>query len=81
MRLGYSTDNGNTITTLNSLGTITRTINLTDSHTPITYIVYVKWNDDPATQTMNNIEDAASANATDNTAKVQVNVSFTQIAA
>ena len=76
----YSTDNGNTFTTLNSLGTITHTVNLSDSHTPVTYLVYVKWNDDPTTQTMNNLDDAASANASDSTAKVKVTVAFTQVA-
>ena len=77
----YSTDNGVSFTNLNSLGTISRTVNLNDSHSPITYRVYVKWDDDPATQTMNNLDDAASANASDSTAKVKVDVSFTQIAA
>jgi hypothetical protein len=62
------------------LGTITQTVNLNDSHTPVSYKVYVKWDDNPSTQTMNNTQDAASANAADSTAKVKVTVSFTQIA-
>ncbi len=78
--VAYSTDNGNTRTNINSSGTITKTVGLTSSHLPEDYIVYVKWNDDPTTQTMNNLDDAASANAADSTAKVLVTVAFTQLA-
>ena len=74
---GYTINNGQLIS-LNdtSSATITSTHSLGEQNTTNTYRVYIKWNDNAQTETMNNASDTlASANGT---ASISVNLSFTQ---
>lgn len=78
---GYSFDGGTTITNFVDYTNtkISKTIQLTDSHNSENIRIYLMWNDDSTTETMNNFQDALSANSTDSNAKCNVTVAFTQI--
>ena len=58
---------------------ITETFPISSHITSRNIRVYVMWNDDVATSTMNNQADTDSANTTNNVAKFNVNIAFTQI--
>ena len=67
--------NGGTVT--NSTGnTITGTINKNTASTTIK--AYIKWNDDPATQSMDNQADTTFAQQADTTADISLRLKFTQ---
>lgn len=67
--------NGGTVT--NSTGnTITGTINKNTASTTIK--AYIKWNDDEATQTMDNSEDTAFAQKESTVADINLQLKFTQ---
>lgn len=76
---GYSIDDGEKTNFTSFNEPITETIKLSDNIESRKIRIYIKWNDDPETQTMSNEEDALSTNS-DIPAILNVNVSFTQIA-
>jgi hypothetical protein len=75
--VGYKLNNG-TMVSLNdvSSATITSSHALNEQNTTNTYRVYIKWNDDENTETMNNADDTEASN--DGTAKIDVNINFIQ---
>lgn len=78
--VGYSLNDG-TMVSLNDVTTATITTNhpLNEINTVNTYRVYIKWNDDALTETMDNADDTAASQSGD--ASVVVNLNFIQLAA
>ena len=72
---GYTVNGGSTQTYDGS--DITGNILLNDASRTVTLRFTVKWNDDAATQTMNNAEDTAAA--IDGSASFDVNINFIQL--
>ena len=75
---GYSIDNGDKIDFDNYNEDISDTILLTDSIDTRSIRIYVLWNDDTDTSSMNNIDDTISTNS-DKPVLFDVNISFEQI--
>lgn len=75
--VGYKLNNG-TMVSLNdvSSATITSSHALNEQNTTNTYRVYIKWNDDENTETMNNADDTEASD--DGTAKIDININFIQ---
>ena len=75
--VGYRLNNG-TMVSLNdvSSATITSSHALNEQNTTNTYRVYIKWNDDENTETMNNADDTEASD--DGTAKIDININFIQ---
>ena len=76
---GYSIDNGPIIKLSDKSNIISDTILLSSSSKSRKLRIYVFWNDDISTQTMNNIDDTLSTIST-TPALLDVNISFTQVA-
>ncbi len=76
---GYSVDGGEKIEFEQYNEAITGTIHLTDNVTSKTFRIYVMWDDNPDTTTMNNIADTESTLQTNSSAVFNVTVAFTQI--
>ncbi|MGN1327054.1 MAG: hypothetical protein ACI4VQ_03075 [Clostridia bacterium] len=76
---GYSIDGGEKVELTNFSDTISDTIYLTDEIDARSIRIYVMWNDDPDTASMNNIDDTESTLASNSSAVLNVSVSFTQI--
>lgn len=75
---GYSIDGGSIVSFENSPYTLSDTILYNSGTSSRTIRVYIKWDDDAATQTMSNSDDTL-ATKSDNPALYNVNISFTQI--
>lgn len=76
---GYSIDGGERVQLENSNDSISDTIRLTDEISSREIRIYVMWNDDPDTSSMNNIDDTESTLVSYSSAVLNVSVSFTQI--
>lgn len=76
---GYSVDDGEKIEFTNFNEPISDTILLNDNIKNRKIRIYILWNDDESTQTMNNSQDAISTKSS-TPALFNVNISFTQIA-
>lgn len=76
---GYSVDGGEKITFTNLNESISDTIYLNDKIDSRTIRVYVMWNDDPDTSSMNNIDDTESTLTSNSAAVLNVSVAFTQV--
>lgn len=76
---GYSIDDGTRITFPTSDTTIADTILLSSHVTSRRFRIYVMWNDNSSTASMNNQADTASTTLSNSSAKFNVAVSFTQI--
>lgn len=77
---GYSIDGGTRVNFADFNTPISDTILLADNINSRTIRVYVMWNDDPDTATMNNIDDTASTLKSDSSAVLKVSVALTQVA-
>ena len=77
---GYSIDGGTRVNFADFNTPISDTIHLADNINSRTIRVYVMWNDDPDTATMNNIDDTASTLKSDSSAVLKVSVALTQLA-
>lgn len=76
---GYSIDDGEVISFTDFNENISNTILISDNITTQNIRIYVMWNDDPDTSTMNNLDDTTSTTLEDSSAKFNVEISFTQI--
>lgn len=76
---GYSIDNGTKVTFSSYNQIITDTIPLDATNKTRTIRIYIMWNDDSSTASMNNQADTTSTALTDNSAKLNVTIAFTQI--
>ena len=76
---GYSFDEGTTIIPFTTQTSIEETINLGSTIDSRNIRVYLKWDDDVLTQTMNNEADTLTTTDADNAALVDIIVDFTQI--
>lgn len=76
---GYSIDDGEVISFTDFNENISNTILISDNITTQNIRIYVMWNDDPDTSTMNNLDDTSSTTLEDSSAKFNVEISFTQI--
>ena len=77
---GYSIDNGDIISFDNDSNVISDNIFYESGITNRNIRVYIKWNDDPNSQTMDNELDTSSTFETSNGALLNVDLVFTQIA-
>lgn len=77
---GYSVDGGTKVDFADFNTPISDTIHLADNINSRTIRVYVMWNDDPDSATMNNIDDTASTLKSDSSAVLKVSVALTQVA-
>ncbi len=75
---GYSIDGGSKINFTNYNESISGTIPLTTVNKQRTIRIYVLWNDDSLTAEMNNTDDT-TATISEDPAKLDVNISFTQV--
>lgn len=76
--IGYSINNGQIVNVTDS-NIITEIINYADNISTKYFRIYIKWNDDSATSTMNNIDDTLATSNSEN-ALLDVSVAFTQVA-
>ena len=77
---GYSVDGGEKITFNNFNSPISETFALANKPEERTIRIYIMWNDDPDTSSMNNIDDTLSTMKADSSAILKVNIAFTQVA-
>lgn len=77
---GYSIDGGEKVSFADFNSPISDTINLADDINSRTFRIYVMWNDDPDTSSMNNIDDTASTLKSNSAAILNVSIAFTQVA-
>lgn len=77
---GYSVDGGETTTFANYNDPISDTILLSSNVTSRTIRIFIKWNDNAETASMNNLQDTESAISENNNAIFNVAISFTQLA-
>lgn len=77
---GYSIDDGDTIAFSDTDNSISDNIYYTSGITTRNIRVYIKWDDDSETQTMDNASDTAATLDSSSVALLDVNLSFTQIA-
>lgn len=76
---GYSIDNGEKVEFTDYNSPITDTINLADNITKRNIRVFVKWNDDINSATMDNAADTASTSLPENSAIFNVKIAFSQV--
>lgn len=76
---GYSIDNGEKVEFTDYNSPITDTINLADNITKRNIRVFVKWNDDIDSATMDNAADTASTSLPENSAIFNVKIAFSQV--
>ena len=74
--IGYKKNNGNVVTFDNNTTSITTTHLLGEETTLNTYRFYIQWNDNEATETMNNADDTEAAAS--GTAAISINIQFIQ---
>lgn len=77
---GYSVDGGEKITFNNFNSPISETFALANKPEERTIRIYIMWNDDPDTSSMNNIDDTLSTMKADSSAILKANIAFTQVA-
>lgn len=77
---GYSIDGGPKVTFTDFNSPISDTILLSNTEKTRNIRVYVMWNDDPDTSSMNNIDDTSSTMKSQSAAILNVSVAFTQVA-
>lgn len=76
---GYSIDNGEKIEFTDYNTIITDTINLADNLNERNIRVYIKWNDDINSATMDNAADTASTSLPESSAIFNVKIAFSQV--
>lgn len=77
---GYSVDGGEKISFDDFNSPISEKFTLADKPEGRTIRIYIMWNDNPDTSSMNNIDDTLSTMKSDNSAVLKVNIAFTQVA-
>lgn len=77
---GYSVDGGEKISFDDFNSPISETFSLADKPEERTIRIYIIWNDDPDTSSMNNTGDTLSTMNSDSSAVLKVNIAFTQVA-
>lgn len=77
---GYSIDDGELISFSEATNSISENIYYNSGITSRNIRVYIKWNDDAESESMNNVQDTAAALDSTNSALLDVNLQFTQIA-
>lgn len=77
---GYSINNGEKVTFTDFNLPITDIINFSDENRTRTIRVFVMWNDNPDTSSMDNAADTASTTKADSFAILKVSIAFTQVA-
>ena len=77
---GYSIDGGATIPVETIGAPISDTFSLNATNKTRTIRIFIEWNDDAETATMNNVDDTMSTIGSSSEAKLDVNVLFTQVA-
>lgn len=76
---GYSIDNGEKVEFTDYNVPITDTINLIDNISERNIRVFIKWNDDINSATMDNAADTASTSLPENSAIFNVKIAFSQV--
>lgn len=77
---GYSVDDGEKIEFSEFNSPISETVNLSNENKTKKIRIYIVWNDDPDTSSMDNLSDTSSTLKADNSAILDVSVAFTQVA-
>ena len=77
---GYSIDGGEKITFDDFNSPISEEFPLANKPEKRTIRIYIMWNDDPDTSSMNNIDDTLSTMKSNSSAVLKVNIAFTQVA-
>ena len=77
---GYSVDDGEKIEFSEFNSPISETVNLSNENKTKKIRIYIIWNDDPNTSSMDNLSDTSSTLKADSSAILDVSVAFTQVA-
>ena len=77
---GYSVDDGEKIEFPEFNAPISETVNLSNENKTKKIRIYIIWNDDPDTSSMDNLSDTSSTLKADSSAILDVSVAFTQVA-
>lgn len=77
---GYSVDDGEKIEFSEFNSPISETVNLSNENKTKKIRIYIVWNDDPDTSSMDNLSDTSSTLKADGSAILDVSVAFTQVA-
>lgn len=77
---GYSVDDGEKIEFSEFNSPISETVNLANENKTKKIRIYIVWNDDPDTSSMDNLSDTSSTLKADSSAILDVSVAFTQVA-
>lgn len=77
---GYSVDDGKKIEFSEFNSPISETVNLSNENKTKKIRIYIVWNDDPDTSSMDNLSDTSSTLKADSSAILDVSVAFTQVA-
>lgn len=77
---GYSVDDGEKIEFSEFNSPISETVNLSNENKTKKIRIYIVWNDDPDTSSMDNLSDTSSTLKADSSAILNVSVAFTQVA-
>lgn len=77
---GYSVDDGEKIDFSEFNSPISETVNLSNENKTKKIRIYIIWNDDPDTSSMDNLSDTSSTLKADSSAILDVSVAFTQVA-
>lgn len=78
--IGYSVDDGEKIEFSEFNSPISETVNLANENKTKKIRIYIVWNDDPDTSSMDNLSDTSSTLKADSSAILDVSVAFTQVA-
>jgi len=76
---GYSINGGDKITVSDFSTPLTDTISLSDAVRTRSMRIFIMWNDDPDTSSMNNIDDTSSTLQATNSAILNVKIALTQV--
>ena len=77
---GYSVDDGEKIEFSEFNSPISETVNLSNENKTKKIRIYIIWNDNPDTSSMDNLSDTSSTLKADSSAILDVSVAFTQVA-
>ena len=77
---GYSVDDGEKIEFPEFNAPISETVNLSNENKTKKIRIYIIWNDNPDTSSMDNLSDTSSTLKADSSAILDVSVAFTQVA-
>ena len=77
---GYSVDDGEKIEFSEFNSPISETVNLSNENKTKKIRIYIIWNDNPDTSSMDNLSDTSSTLKSDSSAILDVSVAFTQVA-